>query len=74
MSYAPHRWFWLAQDGRVYAGDRQAVVTESDPGYTAWIGSGGKPTPWPRDDDGEQTVAAMQEVVAPYGMNVPAPE
>ncbi|OYX14829.1 MAG: hypothetical protein B7Z15_02625 [Rhizobiales bacterium 32-66-8] len=26
------------------------------------------PTPWPRDDEGAQTDAALQEVLAPYGL------
>ena len=65
-SYNPLDWYWLADDSRVFASARQAVVTDSDADYMAWLDAGNSPTPWPRDEAGEQTLAEMQRVMAPY--------
>lgn len=68
MSYIPQNHYWLADDGRVYAGPTQTVVTKDDAGYRAWLSVNNRATPWPRDNGGNQTSAALQEVLAPYGM------
>ena len=68
----PSNWYWLAEDGRVFASARQQIVTVEDEGYMAWR-TAASPTPWPRDDDGAQTDTALQEVLAPYGLFVDHP-
>jgi hypothetical protein len=62
MIYDPHVWYWRADDGRVFSGERQLIVGEDDAGYLAFK-EGQMPTQWPRDDAGEQTDAALQEVL-----------
>lgn len=61
-------WYWLAEDGRVFASARQVIVDDDDDAYLAWLAAGHVATPWPRDDAGEQTDAAMQDVLRPYGL------
>ena len=71
--YDPYDWYWLAEDGRLYASKRQIIVTESDTDFLAWQ----QPEPlqnpqqWPRDDAGAQTTASMQAVMDAYGLTVP---
>jgi hypothetical protein len=55
-------WYWLADDGRVFASARQLITDASDPGYLTFI-EGGPATTWPRDDAGQQTNAALQMVI-----------
>lgn len=62
--------FWLADDGRVYASNRQIITTEADADYAAWVAAGNTATQWPRDDAGNQTNDAMQAVVGPHGQFV----
>jgi hypothetical protein len=66
--YDPSYWFWLADDERVYASAWQVLTTSADPDYVAWVSAGNVPTPWPRDDAGNQTDAALQEVLTPYNL------
>ena len=61
-------WFWLADDGRLYASARQAIVGADDADFVSWRAAHGAPTPWPRDDAGAQTDAALQAVLTPYGL------
>jgi Domain of unknown function (DUF4376) len=65
--FNPLDWFWLADDKRVYGSAKQTQVTDTDPDYTAWVNSGGVATPWPRDLQGNQTDAALQDTVGPHG-------
>jgi hypothetical protein len=69
--FVPSAWYWLADDGRVFSGPLEATVDASDNGYTDWTAIGNVPTPWPRDNAGnQQTDAAMQDVLTPFGMFV----
>ncbi|MGV2183659.1 DUF4376 domain-containing protein [Rhizobium rhizogenes] len=67
MTYNPYDWYWLSADGRLYSSSTQALVEKSDEAYVAWSSAGFQPTPWPCDENGEQTNAALQEVLSPYG-------
>jgi hypothetical protein len=60
-----HHWFWLADDGRIFSSEQQVLVASTDPDYVAWL-EFSQPTPWPRDDAGNQTDAALQAVLDPY--------
>jgi hypothetical protein len=66
--FVPQTWYWLADDGRVFSGPLEQVVSTSDQGYVDWIALGRYPTEWPREIDGTQTNAMMQTVLAPFGM------
>ena len=66
----PFNNYWLADNARVFASARQLVTDENDPDYTEWTGNGNTPTPWPRDDAGDQTNDALQATVGQLGMFV----
>ena len=67
MARYPYDWYWLADDGRVFSSARQIIVDASDPDYSAWSGTA---TAWPRDAAGDQTNAALQDVLTPYNLFV----
>lgn len=70
MIYNPLNWFWLRDDEMVYSSAKRAVIDQEDSLYVHWVEEGGLATPWPRDINGNQTDAALQEVLAPYGIYV----
>lgn len=65
----PTNWYWLADDARVYDSANQVITNDQDAGYGTWSAREA-PTPWPRDDAGNQTNASMQAVLAPYSLFV----
>lgn len=67
--FNPFNWYWQAADGRIFASARQQTVDKGDAGFKAWSAVN-RPTAWPRDDDGSQTEAALQQVLKPYGLYV----
>lgn len=69
MGLFPYQWFWLADDGRVYSSAARSLVSDDDAGFVEFKASR-KPTRWPVDDAGAQTDAALNEVLAPYGLAV----
>jgi len=66
--FNPNNWYWVADDGRVFASGRQLIVDTSDPNYVASAGMA--TSQWPRDEAGNQTNAALQEVLRPYNIFV----
>ena len=70
INYNAFDWYWLADDGRLYASARQVIVDESDADYIAWQAANTTATSWPRDLAGEQTDAALQDVLTPYNLFV----
>jgi hypothetical protein len=68
--YNPFTWYWLADDARVYAGNRQIITNDADAAYSTWLSDGNIPSSWPRDLAGNQTNAALQDVLMPYNMFV----
>lgn len=62
--------YWLAEDGRVFGSAAQMLTDISDADYVAWTGLGNTPIAWPRDDAGNQTNAALQDVLRPYDIFV----
>jgi hypothetical protein len=66
--FNPSNWFWLADDARAYGSAKQVITDSSDPDYTAWTDDGYTATKWPRDEAGNQTEAALQDVLTPYGL------
>jgi len=70
-TYDPTAWYWLADDGRLYFSAEQALVEADDEAYLAWRETTGYvPTRWPEDDAGEQTDAALSDVLAVYGLRL----
>lgn len=70
LNYTPSSWYWLADDGRLYASAAGDLASKDSPEFKAWLANGQAPTAWPRDDKGEQTDAALHEVLAPYGIAI----
>lgn len=68
--FDPYHWYWLADDGRLYSSRAGALVEPTDAAVDAWRADGRHPTRWPADDAGEQTDAALQAVLAPYGLRI----
>jgi len=58
--------YWLADDGRVFGSAKQVITTSSDPDYVAWTGANNVPNAWPRDAAGNQTDAALDQVVGQH--------
>lgn len=67
--YNPFNWYWLADDGRVFSSSRQVVVDASDTAFKQAKGSGSY-TIWPREENGEQTNAALQWVLDAYNLTI----
>ncbi|WP_316168974.1 MULTISPECIES: DUF4376 domain-containing protein [unclassified Bradyrhizobium] len=61
-------WYWMRDDGSIFSSAKGEIVSESDPDFVAWTSAGGSPSNWPRDAQGSQTTAALQEVLTPYGL------
>ena len=72
--YNGRSWFWLADDGRVYGSAANEVGTADDAAYKAFIRDGSSATLWPRDDEGNQTLASMQDVVSGFSLSIPGAE
>ncbi|OVE88016.1 hypothetical protein B7W89_19025 [Agrobacterium tumefaciens] len=68
--FLPNNWYWRADDGRLFSSARTSLIQDDDPEFLAWLEGGINPTRWPSDDDGEQTDAALQGVLTPYGLIV----
>ncbi len=67
--YTPLTWYWIAEDGRIFSSARQVIVPADDEGYVAFC-TGGPASDWPRDDQGNQTDAALQQVFDMLGVKV----
>lgn len=64
----PSDWYWAASDGRLYGSARQTLVALDDAAFAAWQADDRRPTTWPRDEAGDQTNAALQQVLVRYGL------
>lgn len=81
-SYTPHDWYWEADDGRLFSSSRLRLVQIDDPAFLLWTRNeharcyfntlSREPTVWPRDNCGQQTVAALIGSLAIYGIGVSA--
>jgi hypothetical protein len=60
-----YRWYWLADDGRLYSAKTQSLVQSTDADYVAFQ-QWHTPTTWPRDDADNQNDASLQAVLVPY--------
>lgn len=64
--YDPFNWYWRAEDGRLYSSKLNELIKPDEEAFVQHVDGGGYATPWPRDNDGMQTTAALQEVLAPF--------
>lgn len=71
--FTPSDWYWISKDQRIYSSKRNALVYVYDPGYLAFVAQFGAATAWPTDVSGNQTNAALQEMLTIYGINVVIP-
>lgn len=67
-NYVPRDWYWVSEDGRVYASARAAIVSADDKGLADFKDRGQVPTPWPKDADGQESDAELNDVLRPYGL------
>lgn len=67
-SYDPSRWFWISDSGKIFDSEKCLKTDDSDKRYLSFVDAGGVATPWPRDEDGNQTDSALLEVVRPHGL------
>ena len=69
--FNPGDWYWRADDGRLFSSARLETVSESDPTYKEWFGSGTEYAPmlWPRDEAGNQTEAELFRSLAKLGVS-----
>lgn len=68
MIYNPNNWYWLADDGRLYSSSIGQLLPTNNEAFEEWLSLGGLPTPWPRDDEGNQTEDALQAVLSQHGL------
>jgi hypothetical protein len=70
--YNPYDWYWLRDDGTLYSSKEQKYISPDDQSYIMWSEGGGTATSWPEDEKGVQTDAALQDVLKPYNLKLPA--
>lgn len=66
--YNPLDNYWLSEDGQVYSSKQESIVPATNPEYVAWLKSGNSPSFWPRDESGNQTLAALEHVLNERGL------
>lgn len=73
IAYNPSNWYWLGQPiGQsspiVYSSSVGALISTSNAGYVAWLALGNGATPWPKDETGAITTAALDDVLTSVGL------
>lgn len=64
--FNPADWYWITAEGRLYSSALCAFVEADDAAFVAWRSAGATPTPYPRDTAGNESEAALQDVLSPY--------
>lgn len=72
LNFDPKTHYWQRLDGTVWSSAAQKDVSADDSDYLAWLEAGNFPTPYPRDEAGEECEAVLAEVLAPYRLHVSA--
>lgn len=62
------RWYWLADDGRLYSSAARSLIAENDADYVSWLATPYLPTRWPSDESGAQTDQALVAVLTAHGL------
>ena len=77
MFYSPNNWYWIGNPNEsattiIYSSLKKAIVESDDTDYTLWRGPIERPinspTPWPKDENGVVTYAALDEVLVAIGL------
>ena len=69
--FDPKNWYWVSASlDRIYSSAKQAVLEKNDKDFSAWQDAGNSPTPWPKNDVGEETDEALVAVLAGYGLKM----
>lgn len=69
--FIAQNWYWMSGDGsRIYSSSKQAVIKKDDKDFAAWQEAGNRPTPWPKNKDGEETDEALAAVLAANGLQM----
>lgn len=66
-------WYWLDSTGRIYSSRNQALVDKDDKDFAAWKNAGNSPTPWPKNEDGQETDEELATVLKQAGLKMFAP-
>jgi hypothetical protein len=69
-TYIPQNWFWRKTDGTIFSSAAQGFVPEDAPAYVAFLAAGSVPTPYPKDESGQESEAELAAVLRPYGLHV----
>jgi hypothetical protein len=69
-NYTPQNWFWRKADGTIFSSAAQGIVPDDTPAYVAFLAGGAVPTPYPKDEAGEESEAELVAVLRPYGLHV----
>ena len=69
--YNPTDWYWKKSGAdNVYSSKRMALVPLTDEAYLVHYDAEDGVSAWPRDAAGNQTDAALQEILDPYNIDV----
>ncbi len=68
MNYDIKNFLWEATDGRVYSSAAGSLIAKTAQAYKTWTKLFGPPGTWPRDANGNETDAALQEVLSQHGL------
>ena len=66
--YDPYHHYWLKDSGRVYGSAADLETGGDDPAYQAWLAAGGRPTPYPKDENDAESYDELMAVLRPYGL------
>jgi hypothetical protein len=69
-TYIPQNWYWRKADGTIVSSAAQGIVPADDSAYVAFLTADGTPTPYPKDEAGEESEAELAAVLKPYGLHV----
>lgn len=68
--YNPVDWYWLMESGDVYSSARQVTCPPTDQEFMDWLAQGGQPSPYPRDEAGNESEAELATVLSVYGIAI----
>lgn len=68
IQFDPFDWYWIKKDGTIYSSKVDSMVDMSNDSYKLFIKSGAKPTPYPKNAQGNECWFALMAVLKPYGL------
>jgi hypothetical protein len=68
--FNPIDWYWKKDNATdAFSSARMTMVGLNDAGYLAHIAAYGNATRWPNDSEGNQSQAALQDLLNPYNLD-----